>query len=157
MREIPSASRSPVRRLLLGCGFVLLLTACSGPLATGTTSLQPVASASSTIGASKSPHSSASPIVPAGFPVLPGSQAVTSLPDDPQLLARWTAAANGAQVYAFYLDALPAAGFEIDQLAPGGEAAIIRFSPPGGPRLQLSLTAQEAGTRIDLRLADAAG
>jgi hypothetical protein len=87
---------------------------------------------------------------------MPGSEAVAPTPDDdPQLLARWTSAADGAQVYEFLVEALPVAGFAIDRLAPGGEAAIIAFSAPGGPHYSVSLTAQGAGTRIDL-LTDAA-
>jgi hypothetical protein len=86
---------------------------------------------------------------------MPGSEAVLPLPDDPHLVARWTTRASGAQVYAFYVGALPAAGFQIDQLAPGGEAAIILVSLPAGPPLEVSLTAHGDGTRIDLRLPDA--
>jgi hypothetical protein len=85
---------------------------------------------------------------------MPGSEAAASLTDDPQLVARWTTAANGAQVYDFFVDALLAAGFQVDLLAPGGEAAIIRFSAPGGPQFEVSLTPDDDGTRIDLRFPD---
>jgi hypothetical protein len=87
---------------------------------------------------------------------MPGSEEVASLPDDPELVARWTSTGNGAQVYDFFVQALPAAGFGVDQLAPGGEAAIITFSGPGDSQYAVSLTAQDAGTRIDLRLRDVA-
>jgi hypothetical protein len=142
-----------VRLLSLALIPMLLLAAC-GPLATATSSQE--AAATSSPAASSTPGASVSTAVPAGFPVMPASEAVLPLPDDPQLLARWTTTASGAQVYDFYVHALPAAGFRIDQLAPGGEAAIIRVSRPAGPPLEVSLTAQGDGTRIDLRLSDAA-
>jgi hypothetical protein len=71
-------------------------------------------------------------------------------------VASWTSTADGARVYDFFVDALPAAGFHIEQLAPGGEAAIIRFSSPGNLQFELSLSAEGDGTRIDLRLVDTA-
>ena len=129
----------------------LLLAACV-PVATATRSLEVAASVSPV--ASRTPGASISATVPAGFPLMPGSEAVLPLPDDPQLVARWTTTASGAQVYAFYVEALPAAGYQIDQL-PGGEAAIILVSPPAGPPMEVSLTAHGDGTRIDLRLPDA--
>jgi hypothetical protein len=135
---------------------ILLVLAACGPAATATSSLGTVATATATATTNTSPSASASATLPTGFPVMPGSEAVASLPDDPQLVARWTTAANGAQVYDFFVEALPTAGFVVDQLAPGGEAAIITFSAPGGTQYAVSLTAQGDGTRIDLRLPDAA-
>lgn len=137
-------------------GLMLLLTVGCGPAATAPSSIEATAATSATTIATASPGPSASATVPAGFPLMPGSEAVASLPDDPRLVARWTSAADGAQVYAFFAEALPAAGFHVDQLAPGGEAAIITFSAPGSAQLALSLTAHGDGTRIDLRLPDAA-
>lgn len=132
--------------------LLLMLAAC-GPAATATSSLGAAATASAT----PTPSSAGSPLAtpPTGFPVMPGSEAVASLPNDPQLVARWMSAANGALVYDFFVEALPAASFRVDQLAPGGEAAIITFSTPGGSQFAVSLTAQDSGTRIDLRLPDA--
>jgi hypothetical protein len=62
--------------------------------------------------------------------------------------------AIGPDVYAFYLDALPAAGYVIEERFPGGNVAIIRFSRPDGTSLDLTLVGEDGGdrTRIDLRL-----
>jgi hypothetical protein len=138
---------------------LLLLAACS-PVPTATGSL----AVASTPGPTRSPTSPASASSPDGtapaglpnFPVMPGSAAVAPQPGDPSLVASWTSTADGAHVYDFFVEALPAAGFEIDQLAPGGEAAIVRFTAPDTPQLELSLTAEGDGTRIDLRLVDPA-
>ena len=137
---------------VLSLALIPILLAACGPLATATSSREAVATDTA---AASTPGASVSGTVPARFPVMPASEAVLPPPDDPQLLARWTTTASGAQVYGFYVQALPAAGFQIDQLAPGGEAAIIRVSSPAGPPLEVSLTAQGDGTRIDLRLRDA--
>jgi hypothetical protein len=135
---------------------ILLLLAACGPAATATNSPGPVATATATATTTASSSASASATLPTGFPVMPGSEAVAPMPDDdPQLLARWTSAANGAQVYDFFVEALPAAGLVVDQLAPGGEAAIISFSTSDGSQFTVSLIAQGSGTRIDL-LTDAA-
>ncbi|MEP6469647.1 MAG: hypothetical protein ABJC24_07735 [Chloroflexota bacterium] len=136
--------------------LLLLLAACS-PASTLTHSL--AAASTPTHTASSTPTASpgaTGPAVPADFPVMPGSDAAAPLPHGPSLVARWTTAADGAQVYGFFVSALPAAGFEIEQLAPGGDAATIIFRSPGAPELELSLTADGDGTRIDLRLPETA-
>jgi hypothetical protein len=155
VRTLASRLRTTVRHSAPQLGLLLLLAAC-GPAATATSSMGTAATATDI--PTPSPSSGASPLatVPAGFPIMSGSRPVKPLPDDPRLVARWTSDSNGAQVYAFFVEALPAAGFRIGQLAPGGDAAIITFSAPGGSQFALSLTAEGAGTRIDLRLPDAA-
>ncbi len=158
MRLIHRASQpfTGIHACIQGPVLLLLLAACS-PASTVTGSLAaastPTHTASST--PASSPHSTG-PAVPADFPVMPGSDAVAPLPHVPSLLARWTTATDGAQVYGFFVAALPAAGFEIEQLAPGGDAAIIIFTSPGAPQLELSLTADGDRTRIDLRLPETA-
>jgi hypothetical protein len=136
--------------------ILLLMLAACGPAVTTSSSLGDVATASVATTATTSPDASATATLPAGFPVMPGSEAVAPMPGDLGLLARWTSDAEGAEVYGFFVEALPAASFQIDQLAPGGEAAIITFSTPDGEQLAVSLTAQGDGTRIDLSLPDAA-
>lgn len=158
MRLTDLASRpfTGIQAYVQGPLLLLLLAACS-PAPTVTRSLAaaatPTYTASSTPAAS--PHPTG-PAVPSHFPVMPGSDAVAPPPHAPSLVARWTTAADGAQVYSFFVAALPAAGFEIEQLAPGGDAAIIIFTSPGAPQLELSLTADGDGTRIDLRLPETA-
>ena len=96
------------------------------------------------------------PEVPAGLPVMPGAQVVDAQPLDPGHIARWMVDAIGPDVYAFYLDALPAAGYVIKERFPGGNVAIIRFSTPDGTTLDVALVGEGDGdrTRIDLRLPD---
>jgi hypothetical protein len=153
MRTLASRPRTSVRDSAPLLGLLLVLAAC-GPSTTATSSLGTAATVTAGSTASATPVASPLATVPAGFPIKSGSEAVEPLPDEPRLVARWTSDANGAQVYDFFVEALPAAGFQIDQLAPGGDAAIITFSAPGGAQFSVSLTAEGAGTRIDLRLPD---
>jgi hypothetical protein len=74
------------------------------------------------------------------------------LPSEPGLIARWTTKANGADVYSYLEDALPAAGYQVDLLGPGDVVAVIRFTPPGGTQLQVDLGQAGDGTFIELRL-----
>jgi hypothetical protein len=73
---------------------------------------------------------------------------------EPTVIARWTSDASSPEVYEFYLDALPAAGFVVKDRFPGGSVAVIRFTTPAGETLDLALVGQDAegGTRISLRL-----
>jgi hypothetical protein len=82
------------------------------------------------------------------------SGAVAVSPAEPLAIARWTVDATGPDVYGFYLDALPAAGFVVRDSFPGGNVAVIRFTTPDGDTLDLSLVGEGDGeqTRISLRL-----
>ena len=93
------------------------------------------------------------PDLPAGLPVMPGAQPAQP-PLDPGTIAQWTVPAIGPDVYDFYLDALPAAGFAITDRFPGGSVAIIRFTTPGGSTLDLSLVGEGDydRTRVELHL-----
>lgn len=148
--------RSPRATLLvLVTALTLLVGACGTPAATKTSSAGGAATATASRPADPaSPAVSATPGVPASFPVMPGSIAAEQLPADPGLLARWTTDANGADVYDHFVTALPAAGYRVDELLPGGAAAVIRLSSPAGAALELGLTANGTGTRIDLRIPD---
>jgi hypothetical protein len=150
---LASRRRTAVRHSARLLGLLLLLAAC-GPAATATSSVGTAATATAKPTASATPSVSPVATVPAGFPIMSGSRAVEPLPREPRLVARWTSEENGARIYDFFVEALPTAGFQIDQLAPGGDAAIIVFSAPDGSQFSLSLTADGGGTRIDLRLPD---
>jgi hypothetical protein len=77
--------------------------------------------------ARSSSESSRRPL-PWGFPVLPGAVAVELPADDPGLIGLWETDQLGSAAYDFYADALPAAGYPILGLYPGGGVALIRFT-----------------------------
>ena len=151
---MPTGRGIPLRRLLL-VAIVTGMTACAAHGATASLGEAETASPTSTPSDGVSPSAAGTPLaaVPEGFPVSPGAEPVTP-PADTDLLARWTTDENGADVYEFYLGALPLAGFAIEQLVPGGAAAVISFSTPDGEVFDVALTASEGGTQIDLRLSE---
>jgi hypothetical protein len=94
------------------------------------------------------------PAVPDRLPVMPEAVPADPPPTERGVIAGWTVDAVGPEVYAFYLDALPAAGFVVTGRFPGGNVAVIRFTTPDGDTLDLALVGEAAGelTRISLRL-----
>ena len=73
--------------------------------------------------------------------------------DDPGLMALWESDQPGSAAYDFYANALPAAGYPIIGLYPGGEFAIIRFRAPAGDVWQIVVRgAPEGRMAIELRL-----
>ena len=149
-----------MRRSVAGTFALLIAIAAAScvPAATTEPSSTPLAGRSAgTQAASPTESPSALPSLPelpAGLPVMPGAQTVNAQPSDPGHIARWMVDAIGPDVYAFYLDALPAAGFVIEGRFPGGNVAVIRFSTANGTTLDLALIGEGDGerTRIDLRL-----
>lgn len=134
--------------LSAGCGAT---PGSSRPTARPTSA--PVVPSASSSSASPTPLASL-PDVPAGLPVMPDAEPIEV---DAGVMARWLVDAIGPQVYHYYLDALPAAGFVVTDRFPGGGAAVVRFTTPDGVTLDLSLVAEGAGasrTRIELRPAD---
>jgi hypothetical protein len=145
-----------MRRSVAGTIALLIAiatTACV-PAATVTPRATPSAGTPTSVPSESQGSLPSVPGLPAGLPVMPGAEAVDPQPADPGHLARWTVDAIGPDVYAFYLDALPAAGFVIEERFPGGNVAVIRFSAPDGTTLDLALVGEGEGdrTRIDLRL-----
>ena len=131
--------------------------ACAAPGATADPTSTPVASgvaSPSTRPATGTPTPGPSlPPVPDELPVMPGAVAADP-PTEPGSIARWTVDAIGPDVYSYYLDALPAAGFAIQGRFPGGNVAIIRFATPDGDTFDLALVGEGDGdqVRISLRL-----
>ena len=148
---MPTGGAMSVCRVL-AVALTACMTACAMPGATRSLGDAATASPASSPSAATSARVSETPAaVPEGFPVGPGAEPVTP-PADASLLARWVTEVNGADVYDFYVEALPRAGFEIEQLVPGGAAAVISFRTPDGDVLDVALTASDGGTQIDLRL-----
>jgi hypothetical protein len=91
--------------------------------------------------------------LPSGFPVLAGARPGPLRQDDPGLIARWTTARLGSAAYDFYAAALPAAGYEIVGLYPGGEWAVIRFRLSDRTTLQVVVHGIEGGAvAVEVRL-----
>jgi hypothetical protein len=112
-------------------------------------------SAASTAFESSGPSSSAvvrRPL-PSCFPVMPGAVPMPMPQSDPALIGLWESDQVGPAGYDFYVDALPAAGYPIVGLYPGGEVAIIRFEVPDGEVWQVVLHgAADGRLAIEIRL-----
>lgn len=73
--------------------------------------------------------------------------------DDPGLIGLWSSDQQGSAAYDFYATALPAAGYRIVGLYPGGAVAVIRFGLPGGAIWQMVAHGGGDDTiRIEIRL-----
>jgi hypothetical protein len=91
--------------------------------------------------------------LPDGFPVLPGAVPAPMPDDDPGLLGLWETDLVGSAAFDFYVNALPAAGYRVVGLYPGGEFALIRFGVPGGAIWQVVTRATPDGrTAVEVRL-----
>jgi hypothetical protein len=142
-----------------GAGIIALLTAfitTTGCVPGATQEPGSTPSGLATAGPASAAAGSPSPIAslsdsPAGLPVMPGAEAAEP-PLDPGTIAQWTVDAIGPDVYAFYLDALPAAGFVITNRFPGGSVAVIRFTTPEGATLDLALVGEGGGDRTRIEL-----
>jgi hypothetical protein len=91
--------------------------------------------------------------LPSGFPVLPGALPVPLPSGDPGLIGLWASELAGSAAYDFYAEALPAAGYPIIGLYPGGEFAIIRFRVPTRDVWQMVVRGMPEGrVAIEIRL-----
>ncbi len=99
------------------------------------------------------PSSPARAPLPSGFPVLAGAVGVAMPNDDPGLIGLWSSDAQGSAAYDFYAAALPAAGYPIIGLYPGGAAAALRFRVSDGAIWQMVARDGGNGTvAIEIRL-----
>lgn len=91
--------------------------------------------------------------LPSGFPVLDGAVPEPLPDDDAGLIGLWTSDRVGSAAYDFYSTALPAAGYSIVGLYPGGGVAQIRFAIAGGAVWQMvALGGLSGRVRIEIRV-----
>jgi hypothetical protein len=111
------------------------------------------------------PHRSGAPVIsgapgsseerrplPSGFPAMDGAVRMPLPADDPGLIALWESAEAGSASYDFYVAALPAAGYEIVGLYPGGGVALIRFRVQGEIWQVVAHGAPDGQVAIEVRL-----
>ena len=79
--------------------------------------------------------------------MVPGAVPASPQDSDPGLIALWESDQAGSAAYDFYVDALPAAGYPIVGVYPGGEVALIRFLAPDGQVWQMVAHGLAGGTR----------
>jgi hypothetical protein len=131
---------------------LVLVAILAGGCATGGTS-SPSSSAATSFSSGPSRSAVVRTPLPSGFPVLPGATAVPPAVDDPGLIAVWQSNQAGSAAYDFYVNALPAAGYPIVGLYPGGAFALIRFRAPDGQVWQMVAHGTADGTvAIEVRL-----
>lgn len=100
--------------------------------------------------ASSDPIASQRPPMPSRFPVPELAEAALVDPDDPTMIGHWFVPTGGYDIYNFYRDELPRAGYPIEGLYPGDIVAIIRFDE-GSQILQVYLTGDLEQTDLILR------
>ena len=141
--------RLPITALIV---LVVAAAACSaadGRSPSARASARPARSALPAL----SPSEVARPRLPDGFPILPGAVAVALPVDDPGLIGLWETDRRGPAAYDFYVAALPAAGYPIIGLYPGGEFALIRFTAAAGAVWQMVAHGTPGGrVAIEVRL-----
>lgn len=100
--------------------------------------------------ASSDPIASQRPPMPSRFPVPERAEPALLDPADPTIIGHWFVPTRGYDIYNFYRDALPRAGYPIEGLYPGDIAAIIRFDE-GSQILQVYLSGDLEQTDLILR------
>lgn len=83
---------------------------------------------------------------------MPGAVAVPMPEDDPGLIGLWESDQTGPAAYDFHVQALPAAGYPIVGLYPGGEVALIRFRVEGEVWQMVAQGTAEGRVAIEIRL-----
>ncbi len=133
--------------------LALLLVGCSVGMSAGPNSSAAQAGKSGVVAASSIASAGVRPSLPPGFPAFPGALPAPVADDDPDLIAAWTSDQLGSAAYDFYVDALPAAGYPIEGLYPGGDFAIIRFRLAAGAIWQIVIGGLVGDpTTIEVRL-----
>ena len=117
-------------------GALLLALLCAGCSPAATRSPPPLAQTT---------------VLPSGFPVLDGAVPAARPSDDPGLIALWESDRQGSAAYDYYTVALPAAGYRVIGLYPGGEVALIRFVAAPGVIWQVVIRGA-AGGRVAIEV-----
>jgi len=145
----PSRRRSTILAAVVG--IVLVATACNSARPVPSPSSRDVAvstplhrtgAPTATVPATATVAPTPRPTVPADFP-LPAGAVPVAVPADGEILARWTVQLSGAAAYDHFVAALPGAGYAIEELIPGGTAAVIRLRGPGGASWLLILSGRD--------------
>lgn len=114
-----------------------VLAGCAGPAATATGPASPSPTRAPVESLASFPSAVATlPPMPAGFPIHPSMREVE--PED-GYIAAWTHEVLSPDVYSYYVEELPAAGFVVDLEGPGDTVAVIRFHAPDGTPYQLDM------------------
>jgi hypothetical protein len=133
--------------------LAVVLTVVAGACSTDGSPTPPPPHGSDAPVPSGAPESSEEhPPLPSGFPVMDGAVPMPLPPDDPGLIARWESVEAGSAAYDFYVAALPAAGYQIVGLYPGGGVALIRFRVQGEIWQVVTHGATDGGVAIEVRL-----
>jgi hypothetical protein len=90
------------------------------------------------------------PDLPERFPLPEGAEPALLDPADPTIIGRWYVPSPGFDVYNFYVEELPRAGYPIEGLYPGDAGAIIRFHE-GEQIVQVYMQGDLDGTDLVLR------
>jgi hypothetical protein len=114
-----------------------MLAGCAGPAATATgpASASPTRAPVESLASFPSAGATLPPM-PAGFPVHPD---MVEVEPEAGYIAAWTHEAPPPDVYSYYVEELPAAGFVVDFEGPGGAAAVILFHAPDGTPYQIDM------------------
>jgi hypothetical protein len=114
-----------------------VLAGCAGPAATTAGTASPTPTVAPVESLDSLPSAGATlPPMPAGFPLHP---AMEEAEPEAGYIAAWTYETLPPDVYEFYVEQLPAAGFVIDLDGPGGAVAVIRFHAADGTAYQLDM------------------
>ena len=140
-----------MRTVWLAIVAVGLVGGCSGVERASPSTAQPTASAARPSIAPSSVEGARRPL-PSGFPVLPGAVAAELPADDAGLIGLWQTDEQGSAAYDFYVDALPAAGYPIVGLYPGGAVALIRFEAQGEVWQMVAHGTADGRVAIEIRL-----
>ena len=132
--------------------MAVVVTVAAGACSTDGSPTPPPGGSGSSVASGVPGSSEERPQLPIGFPVMVGAVRTPLPTDDPGLIARWENGEAGSAAYDFYVAALPAAGYPIVGVYPGGGVALIRFRAQGQIWQVVAQGAADGGVSIEVRL-----